>query len=144
MLLSPRDRINARADMKAINTKIKTVIESSVVCPSCGFDEFTQSGKKADCETCNGTGKIVTKTNYIIMGRVSYPKLQDMIIGVAGSIDVGDAIIYTSKANESHMLNVKSKGYIIIENQRYGIKSISNAGFGGIDELVIWCSRQTQ
>ena len=143
-MITSRDRYSARVDMKMINRMIDTFIISYTTCPTCGFDEFTQSGKNPDCPTCNGTGKIEIKTKRIIYGRISWPNLTDVIIGIVGTIDSGDAILYTAMTNRTHFNNLKTSGYIIIGSERCGIKSISTAGLGEADELAVLCSRQTE
>ena len=117
---------------------------SEVACSTCGFNELSQSAMEPDCATCGGLGRIITYTIYTSHPRISWPKLSDFVVGIAGGIEVGDALLYIGADEKDQYVRHQGKGYLTIDGQRYQITALDPAGVGDSQEYVVTCARQTQ
>ena len=109
----------------------------TITCPHC-------QGLEAVCAFCQGTGKTTQYTKYISYARVTWPKLTDYIVSLAASYEIGDAILYIRVEDKGQYERIQGRGFLTIDGDRYGIKTISPAGVGRADEYVVVCERQSQ
>lgn len=148
-LLSSRDKASIGATIDGIANEYDHAIYAfyvltETVCPDCGYDSFTRSAVDVDCSTCGGAGVIRTYASQQVIARVSFPRLSDFVLGVAGGIDVGDAILYVHRDTKPLIEKVAKDGYIIMDNDRYAVMTIDTAGPGSAYEYAVRISRQEQ
>ena len=149
MKVSSRDSLHAERTLQEARLShhyaIRLYEPVETVCTTCGFDAFLQSGLKADCPECNGTGKTVTHKIYSSQARVSWPKLTDFIMGLAGNIEVGDVSVTVHEHEKAQYERIRRlNGYLLIDGERYAITTISPAGLGDVHEYIVTCGKQTQ
>lgn len=147
MRLTARDKINSRIDMQQARVAHNSLMlryPTYTNCTTCGYDTFSDSGDDPDCPECGGKGRIATWHNYQCHARISWPSLTDFALGIAGGIEMGDVILYISLQDKAQIERVKDSGYALIDNEKYGIKTINPAGLGAINECIIIASRQEQ
>jgi hypothetical protein len=118
---------------------------SETDCPTCGYDTFARSGIDPDCPACHGAGSIKTYATHRVYARIAYPSLSDFVLGIAGGINVGDAILYLNQRDKPLFAKAMRNGYVTLDNERYAISSTPDvAGVGGLQEYTVKITRQTQ
>jgi len=139
-----RDAMNEQRPFHRQNEGVSVfTMESSASCPDCGYDSLV-GPTEPDCSTCGGTGIIITYKKYTSYPRVGFPKLTDFLVGVGGGVEVGDAILYANSLEKEIYEESRLNGYIEMDGERYGVQSISQAGFGNRDEIIVTISLQEQ
>jgi len=142
-MLTAQDRIGIRRTLQEArqdtrrNEGVVLNMPLTITCPHC-------QGLEAACAICRGVGTITQHSKYISYARVTWPKLTDYIVSLAASYEVGDAILYVREEEKGQYEQIQGRGFLTIDGDRYGIKTISPAGVGRKDEYVIVCERQTQ
>ena len=116
---------------------------SSASCPDCGYDPLV-GAVDAGCVTCGGTGRIITYKKYQSFPRVGFPKLTDFVVGLGGGIEVGDVLLYANTREQEIYEECRLNGYLTMDGDRYAVQSVSSAGFGNKDEIIVTCARQEQ
>lgn len=150
MLWSSRDRAVVRTAMEDARASYEEhavyfrYLLSWTDCALCGYDPFTRSALDPDCPTCGGVGRVKTYATHRVYCRVTHPSLSDFVLGMAGGVSVGDAILFIDQRDKLLADKVRLDGYITIDNERYAISAIDPTGVGGSQEWAIKIERQAQ
>ena len=86
----------------------------------CGWDEYTQSGKRIDCPVCRGKGKVTTWQTWYFRARVNWPGLiQFSFAAPSPGVDLGDVTLTISPSDEPLLQQVKAaeRAYLIVEEK---------------------------
>ena len=114
-------------------------------CPDCSFDAFTQSGDNITCETCRGTGKVLTWGQAEAVGRIQhYDFVTLSASGLPPGVEVGDVVIYVSKDVKDMVagsVRPSQYGYLFIDSDTYRPVSVAPTGVGHQDEWRIELKR---
>lgn len=113
-------------------------------CSLCGYDSFGGSGIDPDCPSCHGEGVVKRYATHRCQGRVSWPRLSDFVLGVAGGIDVGDAMLYVHPADKDLFEKAQRNGHVLLNEERYAVRAIDPAGVAGVQEFVVTLGKQAQ
>lgn len=148
-MLSGRDRAAANRSLQSLQTYQQHDIRVFYVivetpCSLCGQDVFGGGGIDPACPSCGGEGSVKQYATHRILARVSWPRLSDYVLGVAGGIEVGDAILYINLADKDVFERAERKGYVLLDGERYGIKTIDTAGLGAVQEYAVTIGKQSQ
>lgn len=73
-------------------------LESDCQNSTCGWDPVNQAGKRMDCPTCGGRGKIISWVTYVVHGRLMWTNVLNFAYPVptAGTA-LGDCIVTVSQ-----------------------------------------------
>jgi hypothetical protein len=104
---------------------IKAIVVNVTVCPSCGYDAFTDGARVIPCVTCGGTGEIPTYVIYQLKAR-----------WIAPGVESGDLIVWVSPYDKETMLQVyrTKSSYLDIEGNTFMVGGYNPDGVGNPDE----------
>ena len=120
--------------------------ETDCTNPLCGWDEFSQSGKLADCAVCHGAGKITTFTKRSLLARVVWGNTQLQCIPPTPGIEVGDVTLGIVPADLPLIQQVldSERSYLMVDGFSVRPLNTSVSNIPGIEEAyLVTCSRFT-
>lgn len=121
--------------------RVVIYIPSRSDCPTCGWDEFAQSGKDVACPTCDGTGKVTTWYKSHSSARVMWIDEAAPVWGTVASGDIGDVWLSVSLSYESLYQRVEDTdgAYILVDGETVKPISITPNRVEGKSSLDVRC-----
>jgi len=117
---------------------INAIVVNVTVCPTCGYDAFTDGARVIPCATCGGTGEIPTYVIYQLKARWTFVQLTalDPYKGIAPGVESGDLIVWVSPQDKETMLQVfhTKNSYLDIEGNTFMVGGYNPDGVGNPDE----------
>jgi hypothetical protein len=109
--------------------------ETNCTATGCGFDEFSQSGIKADCLTCEGVGKIITWKKQNLRARVYWANAKLNYFAPTPGVEIGDCVLTVTKHDlpviQEAMQNERS--YIEVDDFKVKPTKVSSNVLPGIE-----------
>jgi hypothetical protein len=147
-LIPPTTRAVLDSDLSKVGQAHETVytfLVSVTDCPTCGYDEFTDSSRTLPCTVCNDTGKIASITRCDVYARVNVIDLVqlDPYKSIPPGVESGDALVFFSSRDYDlfNELYNSEHGYIQALGQTFKVTGINEEGFGKTYEYMAICKK---
>jgi len=120
-------------------SRVAVQMPTETNCPAadCGWDDFQQSAKKADCLTCGGVGKLITWQTYYLRARVSWTALMQLtFLAPTPGVEQGDVLL-TIAQQDLYLVELVQKtarAYLIVDAKTVRPVSVSKLDVPHIGE----------